>query len=295
MNLEKRLFGKTDMNVTQLGFGAMELRLAENRPRAGEILGAVLDNGVNFIDTSQDYGESEELIGKHISHMRNKYYIATKCGCNLSGVGENHIFTSEHIIKNLEDSLRKLRTDYVDFWQLHCVTPQDLTGGADGEVVRAMLDMKRAGKARYIGVSFRGGKAGDEFYPIGHQERYLAEMAEWGCFDGFQVTYGALTRGSEGKIADIHKRGLGVVARGVLRKFDGRQSDRLKEAKLYELFGDGETESGFLLRFALSADFIGTMIIGSGNPLHIRANAEAAARGALPADVYNEAKRRLTA
>src|SRR5512136_1438849 len=80
--------GRTKLQVTRLGYGAMEVRGSRiwgGRPvtdeQARAILNAVLDAGINFIDTANDYGLSEEFIGKYIAHRRSEYYLATKCGC----------------------------------------------------------------------------------------------------------------------------------------------------------------------------------------------------------------------
>src|SRR5882757_39812 len=90
MTLTKRTLGRTGLSVTQLGFGAMDVRGSRiwgGRPvteeQANTILNAVLDAGINFIDTANDYGRSEEFIGKYISGRRDEFYIATKCGCTV--------------------------------------------------------------------------------------------------------------------------------------------------------------------------------------------------------------------
>ncbi len=83
------ILGETGIEVTRLGFGAMEIKdladVSEDRSLTGEqaqiMLNAVLDSGINFIDTSIDYGRSEEIIGKYISHRRSEFYLASKCGC----------------------------------------------------------------------------------------------------------------------------------------------------------------------------------------------------------------------
>ena len=91
MDLERRVLGQTGLEVTTLGFGAMELRGAPNGPdvsdaHAARVLGAVLDGGINLIDTSIDYGRSEEHIGRAIAHRRDEYVLCTKCGC-VPGAG----------------------------------------------------------------------------------------------------------------------------------------------------------------------------------------------------------------
>ena len=85
-DIPRRTLGRTGLEVTTLGFGAMELRGAPSGPQisdeeAGRLLNAVLDEGINFIDTSIDYGRSEELIGRFIANRRDEYVLASKCGC----------------------------------------------------------------------------------------------------------------------------------------------------------------------------------------------------------------------
>src|ERR1700749_1100180 len=85
-DLPKRQLGSTGLQVTMLGYGAMELRGAPrardiSEEQAETILGTVLDAGMNYIDTSIDYGLSEERIGRYIAHRRDSYYLASKCGC----------------------------------------------------------------------------------------------------------------------------------------------------------------------------------------------------------------------
>ena len=89
MSIETRPLGHTGADVTILGYGAMELRGAPRGPaiedeEAGRLLNAVLDGGINLIDTSPDYGRSEELIGQYVGHRRDEYFLASKCGCPLA-------------------------------------------------------------------------------------------------------------------------------------------------------------------------------------------------------------------
>ena len=128
--LPKRELGRTGLEVTMLGYGAMELR---GPPRARDIseaqaetiLNAVLDSGINYIDTSIDYGLSEERIGRYIGHRRDEYYLASKCGCLVGappaprGDRSPHVFTPENIIAGVEQSLRRMQTDHLDVVQFH--------------------------------------------------------------------------------------------------------------------------------------------------------------------------------
>ena len=104
VDLPRTLLGRTGLEVTTLGFGAMELRgpargvPAGSDAEAERVLNAVLDAGINFIDTSPDYGLSEERIGKYIAHRRGEYYLASKCGCAVSeGAAGEHVLTAANV------------------------------------------------------------------------------------------------------------------------------------------------------------------------------------------------------
>src|SRR5690242_2879851 len=125
--LPMRTLGRTGLQVTQLGYGAMELRGAPRGPvvddaQADQVLRAVLDGGINYIDTSIDYGVSEERIGAPLGSRRSEYYLASKCGCAVNpppGERADHVFTRENVVAGIEQSLRRLRTDYLDVVQFH--------------------------------------------------------------------------------------------------------------------------------------------------------------------------------
>src|SRR5579862_8813597 len=121
MTIETRPLGRTGEHVTVLGYGAMELRGAPRaRPisdeEAGRLLNAVLDSGINLIDTSVDYGRSEELIGRYLGHRRDEYFLASKCGCLLEAPpGARppfpHDYSPRNVRADVEQSLRRLGTD----------------------------------------------------------------------------------------------------------------------------------------------------------------------------------------
>jgi aryl-alcohol dehydrogenase-like predicted oxidoreductase len=129
MAILTRTLGGTGADVTILGYGAMELR---GRPRgpetadedAGRLLNQVLDGGINLIDTSPDYGRSEELIGSYIGHRRDEFFLASKCGCPLELPADvpppyPHDYSPGNVRANVEQSLRHLRTDHLDLVQVH--------------------------------------------------------------------------------------------------------------------------------------------------------------------------------
>ena len=83
----------------------------------------MLDLGINFIDTSPDYGLSEERIGAYISHRRGEFYLATKCGCNIGPDGARqdpgHLWTEDRLQRSIDQSLERMKTDHVDVLQMH--------------------------------------------------------------------------------------------------------------------------------------------------------------------------------
>ncbi len=112
-SLPRQTLGRTGLAVTTLGYGAMELRGAPRGPaiaddQARDILCAVLDAGINYIDTSPDYGRSEELIGRFIADRRSEFFLASKCGCLVGAAsappGERnpHVFTAENVRAGVE-------------------------------------------------------------------------------------------------------------------------------------------------------------------------------------------------
>ena len=295
-DLPRRQLGRTGLDVTMLGYGAMELRGAPrgrdiSEGQAETILNAVLDAGINYIDTSIDYGLSEERIGRYIGHRRDEYFLASKCGCLVGapaaprGERSPHVFTRENITAGVEQSLKRMKTDYLDVVQFHS-SPSAQTL-EDNAAVEALLDLKSAGKVRYIGMSGT--------FPN------LKDHIAMGVFDVFQIPYSAVEREHETAIAAASAAGAGIVIRGGAAKgapapdkHTGLQWERWRQARLDEVLQDmGPVE--FVLRFTFSHPDMDTTIVGTVNPAHLEANLAALRKGPLPPDLYAEAKGRLAA
>ena len=283
------VLGRTGLEVTRLGFGTA-LRSGLDDERWAELLNSVLDSGINFIDTANDYGlgwasSAEEQIGRHISGRRSEFYLATKCGCPPGG-GE-HIWTRENAFRGLHESLERLQTDYVDVMQYHNPSVEECKAG---DLVTVLEEMRQQGKVRWIGVSTT----------LPHLPTYL----EWGVFDVFQIPYSALEREHEEWISRAAQAGTGMVVRGGVAQGEpdaatakDKRFDRWKPfelARLDELV-DGDSRTSFMLRYTFTHPHSDTIITGTTRIDHLEENIAAIAKGPLSPDLYAESKRRLDA
>lgn len=180
--MKKHLLGKTGLEIVPLGFGGMELRYC-NAMQAKELLNKVLDLGVNYVDTSPEYPTSEYYIGDYISKRRKEFYLATKCGDDLytDSPAYTYRWDRETCTKNLENSLRLMKTDYIDVWQLHAVVPESIKNGKYDDVILCMQEAQRQGKIRFLGATIRNGAVNEEGYPDRFGYESIEEFASWGC------------------------------------------------------------------------------------------------------------------
>jgi aryl-alcohol dehydrogenase-like predicted oxidoreductase len=296
MALPKKKLGRTDLEVTQLGYGAMEVRgerIWGGRPctddQAAKILNAVVDAGINFIDTANDYGKSELYIGRHLAHRRDAFHVATKCGCHVEFAGDHdetpHVFTRANVLRNVADSMLKMQVDQIDLLQLHNPTVEQCE---EGKMVEVLRDLKEQGAVRWIGCS--------------STVPYLATFISWKVFDVFQIPYSALERRHEKLITKAANAGAGIIIRGGVARGEPGEAGGLtnhdswfkfEEARLDELRDEGESRTSFLLRFTLSHPHCHTTIVGTMNPEHLHENVRAAEKGPLSPATYKEAKKRL--
>jgi aryl-alcohol dehydrogenase-like predicted oxidoreductase len=265
---------------------------------AGALLNAVLDEGINLIDTSIDYGRSEDLIGRYVGHRRDEYFLASKCGCLLGPPPPGaappfpHDYREENIRTGVERSLRRLKTDHLDLLQVH-ISPSRQQMEADG-TVETLLSLRDAGAVRFIGMS---GTLPN-----------LTDHIAMGVFDVFQIPYSALQREHEALITAAVETGAGTLIRGgaargapaedkdwrqgPLGLSEGEGQRRWEASGVEELLGD-MNRLEFVLRFTLSHPGLSSTIVGTANPEHLRSNVAIAEKGPLPVDLYEDAKRRL--
>jgi aryl-alcohol dehydrogenase-like predicted oxidoreductase len=305
MTIQTRALGRTGADVTILGYGAMELRGQPYGPaiadeEAGRLLNAVLDGGINLIDTSIDYGRSEELIGRYLGHRRDEYFLASKCGCLLGPPPPGarppfpHDYSAANVRAGVEQSLRRLGTDRLDLVQVH-MSPSRGQLAASG-TIETLQAMRDEGKLRFIGMS--------GILPN------LPDQIAMGVFDVFQIPYSAVQREHEQLITAAAGAGAGTLIRGgaarggpaedknwqrgPLGLAEGEGQRRWESAGLDDLLA-GMSPVEFVLRFTLSHPALSSTIVGTSSIGHLASNLAVAEQGPLPPEVYEQAKRHLPA
>src|SRR5579871_5311307 len=198
--MEKRVFGKTGLEVSALGFGGAEIGYeGAAAETVSALLNAALDAGLNVIDTAECYTNgtvsSEELIGQAVSHRRGDYYLFTKCGHNPGF--ELPDWDPKMLEQSIDRSLQRLRTDYVDLVQFHGCSAELMR---QGDLIAVLLRARDAGKTRFLGYS------GDN-----QNARYAIEC---GTFDTLQTSINITDQSVlETNLPLALQRNMGVIAK----------------------------------------------------------------------------------
>jgi aryl-alcohol dehydrogenase-like predicted oxidoreductase len=292
----KKTLGRTGLEVTQLGYGSMGIRGPRtwgvrdvSDEAADEFLNSVLDAGINFIDTSPDYGISEQRIGQYIGSRRNEFYLATKCGCYYTQHDDHleidHVWKKEVIQRNIETSLQRLRTDYVDILQFH---------GGDAEtlkregLIELLHDFRDQGVVRFIGAS--------------SSLPNLPGLIDLGVFDTFQIPYSCLAPKHHDLITRAAESGAGIIIRGGVAQGGPDAeiqrpalNDVWQHAKLDDVLPEGMNRAELILRYTLSHPHCHTTIVGTCKSAHLGENVASAENGPLPPELYQLVTDRVTA
>jgi aryl-alcohol dehydrogenase-like predicted oxidoreductase len=275
--MERRRLGRTDMDVSVLGFGGSEIGYERAGARTvARLLGAAIDSGLNVIDTAECYDNSEALIGTALGSRRSEVYLLTKCG-HPRGYGRGD-WREASLLSSIERSLKRLRTDRVDLIQLHSCELSDLT---KGEAITALERARERGFTRYIGYS------GD-----GEAARYAIEC---GRFDTLQTSVSIADQECfELTLPPAARRGMGVIAKRPIANAAWRYARRPAEPYYqaywerlrtldYPFLRDAEQVVSTALRFTLAAPGVHTAIVGTKRPERWPANARLLEAGPLPA------------
>lgn len=208
MNL--RRMGRTGLKVTEICLGTMTFGHQCDEKTSFAILDRAADGGVTFIDTADAYpvpptpetaGRTEEIIGKWLRGKRERFVLATKCRIRVGQGPNDEGLSRKHILRAVEDSLRRLGTDFIDLYQTHSPDPETPID----ETLRALDDLVRQGKVRYLGCSN---------YPAWQIALALGVSTANGLarFDCVQPRYNLLYREIEAELLPLCRdQGLGVI------------------------------------------------------------------------------------
>lgn len=215
--MEKRILGRTGLAVTAISFGGLPVQRC-TMAEAGPVLHAAIDAGINFIDTARAYTDSEEKIGTHLAARRQEYYLATKTfSRDKAGMA-----------KDIDTSLKNMRTDHIDLYQIHNIRERahlDLVLG-EGGALEALKEARQAGKIRFIGIT-------------GHDIGILIDAVKTGEFDTVQVPFNCVEPMAEDKLFPLARSmNLGTIA---MKPLGGGQLTKIDLALRYILEHDVTT------------------------------------------------------
>lgn len=202
--MEYRTLRRAGLQVSELSFGCMSLQ--GNDAENARLLHKAFDQGINYFDTADLYqsGANEETVGKALQDRREEVMIATKVGNELrpDGSGWDWNPTKEYILRAVDESLKRLRTDYIDLYQLHGGTMDDPID----ETIEAFEILKSSGKIRHYGISSIRPNVIREYLDRAH---ILSNMMQYSLLD---------RRPEEEAMHLFHEQGVGVMVRGGLAK-----------------------------------------------------------------------------
>jgi aryl-alcohol dehydrogenase-like predicted oxidoreductase len=286
--MEKRKFGKTDLEVSVLGFGGAEIGYNDNQTQeeVNTLLNSALDAGLNVIDTAAAYKVSEELIGNAISKRRKDFYLLTKCGA--LDAFTRFDWSKKGVLETIENSLRLLKTDYLDIAQLHSCDSEILKRG---EAIEGLQRAQEKGYTRYIGYS------GD------NEDARLA--VEMNVFDSLQTSVSIADQAPiDTNIKLAAEKNIGVIAKrpiaNAVWRHDSKPSEsyhheyweRIQKLKYDFLKKSTEEATATALRFTLSIPGVHTMIVGTTRPNRWQENAKYVAEGKLSGEEYEAIRNR---
>jgi aryl-alcohol dehydrogenase-like predicted oxidoreductase len=294
--LKHRKLGTSDLQVSVVGLGCNNFGYVANMDVAASRLAIdkAIEVGITFFDTSDSYGASEDILGEVLGERRKNIVLATKVGSKPNALGEKSGASRGYILAEVEESLRRLRTDYIDLYQIHYPDPKTTIE----ETLRAFDDLVKHGKVRYIGCS--------NFTAAQMEEaRTTAEKHQLHSFVSSQDEYSLLARDIErellplvekckmnelpyfplasGMLTGKHKRGQ-PGAKGTRLGDKQFLADRFLHETNYakverlERFAKERGHSLLELAFSwlLSRPAVASVIAGATKPEQVEANAKAA-------------------
>jgi len=290
--MQYRTLGKTGLNVSAIGLGASQLgRPAVDEQQAERVLNRALDLGINFIDTAAMYKLSEERIGRYLHRRRDEFIIATKCGdYNVVKGGAFRTvkdYTPQGILRTIDASRRKLRTDVIDIVQFH-----GLPSGPDERraAIEALLTTRERGWVRFVGASIGEPPGGEDDAWSPDVKEFTYNILEQ------EAARAILPRLDERRMGAIAKRPIANAVYLLPARPEGTYyAGSWDRAQRYDVSAlaaaAGMSPVKFALCFALSHRGVHTAIVGTTSVEHLEANVRACEGIPLPQETLRQARR----
>lgn len=206
-----RRLGRTGLKVSEICLGTMTFGHQCDEKTSFAIMSKAAEKGVTFLDTADMYpvppsletgGRTEEFVGRWLKGQRDRFVLATKCRMRMGPEANDEGLSRRHILKAVDDSLRRLQADYIDLYQPHAPDPDTPLD----ETLRALDDVVRQGKVRYLGCS--NYPAWQVALAVG-----ISDKHGWARFDCVQPRYNLLYRDIESELLPLCRdQGIGVIA-----------------------------------------------------------------------------------
>ena len=263
--MKKRQLGNSDLYVTECGFGCMSLDVHSSHPP--QLLQEAFNSGINFFDTADLYnqGENEKLIGTALKNVRHTIVIATKVGNQWKKGHANWNWnpTKKYILKAVEESLYRLKTDYIDLYQLHGGTIEDPID----ETIEAFEILKEQGKIREYGISSIRPNVIREWC---NRSNIVSVMMQYSLFD---------RRPEEVALNLLKRKNISVIARGTLSKglLAGKEAkaylnySKYEVAKIQSELSKVGNNIAHAIQFVLKQTTVASTVLGIRTPDQLRA------------------------
>lgn len=231
--MEYRTLGKTGLNISRLGFGGIPIQKIDAEGTK-KLIGELIKEGVNYIDTARAYTVSEEYLGFALEGVRDRFVLATKSMAR----------TKDAMAKDIDISLEKLRTDYIDLYQVHNPSPADLAQvTAEGGALEALIEAKAAGKIGHIGITL-------------HSVELFRQAIDLPWVETVMFPYNIVETQGEELIARCAEKNIGFIA-------------------MKPLAGGAIEDAVTALRFIVSNPAVTVVIPGMADPAEITQNVRA--------------------
>jgi predicted aldo/keto reductase-like oxidoreductase len=232
--MEYRIFGKTGLKISRLGFGGIPIQKIDAEGTKA-LIGELINAGVNYIDTARGYTVSEEYLGYALEGVRDRFVLATKSMAR----------TKEAMAKDIDISLKNLRTDYIDLYQVHNPSAADLeTVTAEGGALEALFEARKSGKIGHIGITL-------------HSAELFAKAIDLPWVETIMFPYNIVETQGEDLIAKCAERNIGFIC-------------------MKPLAGGAIEDASVALRFIVSNPAVTVVIPGMADSAEIAQNVAAA-------------------